>query len=355
MEVRLSAPANLPRLLLVWACIGVFRFTGRSLADFAPSSTRLAFMAAQVVIWTLVTYALFVTVDYVPIDRLRWRHVPLLAWVITIATFGRLMAEASAESWIGYRDAVAIFHGYVQRAIDRAYLDTIFLWLIGQGLRAYRIKSELRRLLAEAQFENLKSQLQPHFLFNTLHSLSSLVGSGDPDTAKAVIARLGDLLRHSLTTANRPSVALHQELEILSAYVSIQTLRFDERLRVHIDVAPDVLDAAVPPFLLQPLVENAIRHGVEAMERRCTIAVRAALRGNRLRIEVDDDGRWPEEGIVEGIGLSNTRRRLGLAYGSDCELELRRNASNGTTVIVDLPFETAEEGAPLAAAAEWSR
>jgi LytS/YehU family sensor histidine kinase len=186
----------------------------------------------------------------------------------------------------------------------------------------------------------LQRQLQPHFLFNTLHTISSLMRN-DVDAADIMIDRLSGLLRMSLRS-NAQEVSVKQEIEILESYVAIEQTRFRDRLSVTIDVDPDVLDARVPHLLLQPLVENAVRHGIAPRARRGRIDIRVFRGDARLELEVRDSGDGlPLDRIValnDGVGLSNTRARLAHLYGPAHRFVFANVDGGGFQVTVSIPF-----------------
>jgi len=203
----------------------------------------------------------------------------------------------------------------------------------------------------------LKMQLHPHFLFNALHSISSLVHS-DPEAADKMIARLGDFLRLTLDAAAAQEVPLRQELEFLNCYLDIERTRFRDRLTTHIDADPQALDCVVPNLILQPIVENAIRHGVSQRAAHGHVEVRAARAGDALRLEVRDNGRGLPEGAEAcrakqgGVGLANTRARLQQLYGGAYRFELSNAPTGGAVVTLEIPVREAEPPPPADARAE---
>lgn len=195
----------------------------------------------------------------------------------------------------------------------------------------------LQGQLAEARLHALQARLRPHFLFNALHTGSALVDR-DPEAARTVLNGLGKLLRQSLSVDERTTVPLREELEIVSAYLDVESARYGARLRTTIDVDDDVLGAALPPFLIQPLVENAIRHGIAPLREGGHLEVRAARVGTQLRIVVTDDGVGLAPDARDGTGLSTTRSRLEVLHGDRAGLDVAGAADGGTRVIVELPF-----------------
>ncbi len=199
--------------------------------------------------------------------------------------------------------------------------------------------AELEAQLARAELQVLKMQLQPHFLFNALNTIAEMAHN-DPHSADRLIARLGHLLRLSLEQAGHQVVPFRQELKILEAYLEIEQTRFQDRLVVRTDVSVEVLDAGVPALILQPLVENAIRHGTSPRTGRGQIVIRGARQGDRLRIDIRDTGRgFPPEGQSrEGLGLRNTRQRLHQLYGTEQAFVLSNDPAGGAVVTMLFPF-----------------
>lgn len=197
----------------------------------------------------------------------------------------------------------------------------------------------LERSLMNARLHALELQLQPHFLFNTLNTISSLVRAGQNSDAVTMIAGLSDLLRYTLDRAGRQRVTLEEESEMLERYLGIQQGRFPDRLSISIEVAPDVRRATVPTFILQPLAENAIRHGIARSAAAGVVNVRAFRRDAHVQIEIFNSGTIAAS-RVEGIGLQNTRERLRQLYGSDQHFELRAEG-DGVLASILLPLQEA--------------
>jgi signal transduction histidine kinase len=196
---------------------------------------------------------------------------------------------------------------------------------------------ELESLLRQAQLETLRSQLNPHFLFNALHSIAELVHQ-DPRLAEQLIVRLGELLRRALETAGRPELSLAEELDFIRGYLEIEQLRLGDRLRVVWEIDPDSLGARVPGLILQPLVENAIQHGIAATSSPGTLTLRARRADGQLHIEVADTGPGlPATGDVrpQGIGIANTRARLQRLYADRQSFEMHH--SGGLLVRLRIP------------------
>ena len=208
----------------------------------------------------------------------------------------------------------------------------------GEATAKEQRAAALEARLSEARLEALRSQLQPHFLFNTLHTVSALLPE-DVAGARRMLTRLGDLLRSSLATQGRHEVPLRQELAMLDQYLDIQRTRFGERLQVSIDADPDALAAQVPAMILQPIVENAIRYGVEQRPTGGAVSVGARRADASLLLEVTDDGPGAPSAMAgSGIGLANTRDRLRQLYGTDHELRLENSFAGGSRVVIRLPY-----------------
>jgi len=195
----------------------------------------------------------------------------------------------------------------------------------------------------EAQLTMLRYQLNPHFLFNTLNSISTLVLLKQTERANAMLSRLSSFLRYSLGEAKQ-MVPVAQEIEALKLYLDIEKMRFDDRLRVSFHVEPPAHVALVPSLLLQPLVENAVKYAVTPLEEGAEILVSARQREGRVTITIADTGPGlgaPSAARGEGVGLANIRERLAQTYGADQKLELKANLPRGLVVIIDIPFQPA--------------
>jgi len=209
--------------------------------------------------------------------------------------------------------------------------------------------SRLEAQLARAELDALRMRLQPHFLFNTLNSISALMRE-DVEAADDMLTRLAGLLRATLDRSDAQECRLDEEMAYVREYIDIQRVRFADRLTVHLDVAADTLALAVPTLVLQPLVENACRHGVGARPGAATIVVRSAREGAHLRIDVEDDGPGPPPIVPVGHGLATTRARLSHLYGTHASLTLERAASGGALARLRLPARAVPEAGSGSAA-----
>ena len=205
--------------------------------------------------------------------------------------------------------------------------------------------AQLEAQLSHARLETLKAQLQPHFLFNTLHSISSLVHH-HPDGAERMIASLSDMLRATLVNRDVHEVTLEREMELLLPYFDIQRTRFGSRLEIEVVLDPRTRDARVPHLLLQPLVENAIQHGIQPSREGGRVAVWSRMRGRQLEIGVRDTGGGFVNGAppaARGVGLSNVRTRLRQLYGTQQEVATYNDPeSGGAVVLLSIPFRRDE-------------
>jgi sensor histidine kinase YesM len=250
----------------------------------------------------------------------------------------------------------AAFHA---QFIDRAPVDLlIYLAVVGALLaRRYSVEArqrgvaaaEAEALLARARLETLSARLQPHFLFNALQAIATLIRR-DPDAATKMTVRLGDLLRASLRSTGEQKVPLRDEVELLRAYLAVEAERFSDRLRVRYEIDDTALDCLVPDLLLQPLVENAVRHGISPRPDGGTITVAARRAGDRLEISVSDDGVGldagapvaPASGDLErGLGLATTRERLAVMYSGSAVFSLEHGPDGGVVARISIPAQLA--------------
>jgi sensor histidine kinase YesM len=240
--------------------------------------------------------------------------------------------------------------------LAKLHQNVIIYWVIlavSQGIAYYRKyrdrelqASQLEARLAQTRLQALKMQLQPHFLFNTLNAISALIHQ-DVELADRMIARLGDLLRSTLENADVQLVPLQQELDFIGPYLEIEKARLGPRLTVDMKIDPETRSAHVPNLLLQPLVENAIRHGIAPRSEPGRIEIQAHRAAGQLHLQVSDDGPGLANGsgapFKEGIGLANTRARLAQLYGETHQFTLTNGAGRGLTVAITIPFQNGPE------------
>lgn len=220
------------------------------------------------------------------------------------------------------------------------YIGLALFWHARSFLRDLRERERselvLRASLAQARLETLTTQLQPHFLFNTLNAISTLLHR-DPAGADHMIGLLADFLRSTLRLGGTQRISLREELAFVGRYLDIERARFGDRMRVEVDVEPGALGSMVPALLLQPLVENAVRHGIEKVAGPGLIRIEGRLAAGRLLLRVEDNGAGPSPELEEGIGLRNTRDRLGQMWPGAAELRLTKNHQGGATVEIQMP------------------
>jgi LytS/YehU family sensor histidine kinase len=207
------------------------------------------------------------------------------------------------------------------------------------------IAAQLETQLSHAELENLKSQLHPHFLFNSLHAIGVLMQE-DVDAAGRLLVSLGDLLRMALERREN-EITLQSELEFVGKYLEIEQTRFHDRLKVHMDIPPDLLGVYVPSLALQPLVENAIKHGFSVDSTAGRLEITAKLHNGSVRLCVRDDGPGPAPGsrLRFGVGLTNVRSRLKQLYGDESSLELIGGDGRGCEAIITIPLRSSHEDA----------
>jgi hypothetical protein len=259
--------------------------------------------------------------------------------------------RAAVEQWRtrGDLQPVTFTAAFSHVLVATFFFNLVVYWgvIVGQHAFAYYRKfherelhaAELETRLTQARLQALQMQLNPHFLFNTLNAISSLMHK-DVEAADRVIVQLSDLLRYALESTEAQEVPLRQELDFLDRYLDIQRARFGERLVIRHEVEPEALAARVPNLVLQPLVENAIQHGLEPRARAGQIVLRARRRDEALEVEVQDNGVGLANGAApaEGIGLSNTRARLEQLYGSGQRLDLLDAPGGGLVVRIRIPW-----------------
>jgi two-component system, LytTR family, sensor kinase len=254
--------------------------------------------------------------------------------------FARLPESAEAASI--FLTAFAGFDlGYRVLGYSFALALSLGLEYHRRATEAARHAASLEAQLAQARFDVLKAQLNPHFLFNTLHSISALLHR-DADAADRMLARLGEFLRLTLENGASVEVPLSEELRFTQCYLGIQEVRFSDRLTTQVAVAPDVQQALVPHLLLQPLVENAVRHGIQRLVGAGQIVIRAARVNGSVRLEVVDNGPGPApRGETPGLGLANTAARLQALYGPGHRFEAGGDAGGGFRVTIEVPYRVA--------------
>jgi signal transduction histidine kinase len=314
--------------------------------DGAPVTWAHALRTSLVATWLWVPLTVFIfwLAGRYPIERGDWRRgVAIHAVGGIVVVLARAVLIYAGDPWVGWYERPPTFLSVLWTSVDH---NLLLYWLfvgLAHGLHQARRSreralhaSQLETQLARARLTALSAQLHPHFLFNTLHSLSELVHR-DAAAADRVIVSLSELLRRTLAADDSPEVRLADDLELLEPYLEIEQLRFGDRLEVRWDVDPAAHDVWVPRWILQPLVENALRHGLAPRAAPGQLVITARRRGERLLLEVRDDGVGLPAGLAPGIGLANTRARLAHLYGAAARLTLEPAPGGGTCARLDLP------------------
>jgi two-component system LytT family sensor kinase len=362
MPERLKVPTWL--LFVVATGFGLsstFQAYGMRLLENGASSPHSLFplLGLNLVYWyvpaLLAPSIMAVALKY-QLGRVSWSTQVLVhiagALAYSVVVTAALLATGALLFAEGRPGSAAVFWRHTRfeylRQLDWMLMTYLFLVGLAHAL-AYRRESEARALdaahletrLVEAQLQALQRQLHPHFLFNTLNTIAGLMRI-NLNAADLMIDRLGDLLRMTLDTSGTQQVPLKQELEVLQKYLEIEQTRFENRLAISMHIDFETLDALVPNLLLQPLVENAIRHGIAPHARPGWIAIHAVREGSRLKIEIRDSGNGlPPDRLMalnRGVGLGNTRARLVHLYPSAHQFAFS-NLDQGFSVTVSIPFE----------------
>jgi two-component system LytT family sensor kinase len=346
------------RWTLYWGFWTILGFVNAASAIISVARSNAATPAWEPFLWEMSSVytvgALYPAVAYIagryPFTRHNWIRVAALHCLLIIPfsllhTSG-LAASRTAVYWL--KDVPYRFGGddLAQQVLYEFYEDITTYWTlvaVALAFDYYRKYRDRELQLTQAQLQNLRGQLQPHFLFNTLNMISSRMYE-DPGEADRMIARLSDLLRFSLKSSEEQEVPLRVELEMLDLYLEIMRARFQDSIRVCVEVDREAQNAMVPTLLLQPIVENAFRHGIAAKTGGGCIEIRAAVSNGAVRLTVSDNGpgiEIPTERAMEkGFGLSSTARRLEQLYGNEHRLELRNrsgSAGGGLEVVIEIP------------------
>lgn len=328
-------------------------FLLRSLSGFANSMGAMwiihtALLTATGYSLTLLLGALFRRLIKM---RVTWTAVLSLAAVIVAST-----AFSVIETW-----SYATFLKPDSRPVGFEYFGAILLnfallaaWAaLYYGINYYILLEEqltqrerLESQASSAQLAMLRYQLNPHFLFNTLNSISTLVLLKQTERANAMLARLSSFLRYTLANESTAKVTLAQEVETLKLYLEIEKMRFEDRMRPHFKIDGETIGAKLPSLLLQPLIENAIKYAVTPSEDGADIWLTASREGDAVRIEVADNGNFGSDAPVStstGVGLANIKERLAQAYGGAHGFTTRKNEHGGFSVIVEIPYQSGDQ------------
>jgi signal transduction histidine kinase len=350
-------PVRLGLIWSVWTVVAFFFATQVYMLYYheeKPVPFRRALFVEGVgcFLWALSTPLVLWLARRFRIERNNWRRRVPLHFVMGLGLICTLMTIDYVVYMFGTGrpSNLTLLHisQFLIYNVDRWLLTYWVIVLSSHAFNYYRSfrkgelnAAQLRTQLVQSQLEALKMQLHPHFLFNTLHSISALLNK-DVDGARTMITRLGDFLRLTLENAGTQEVSLQQEIEFLNGYLEIERIRFQDRLTTNVDIDPAVLDVRVPNLILQPIVENAMRHAIANNSNSGRIEIVATARNGMLRIEVKDNGpglaQAPSLGnLKQGVGLANTRARLERLYGSNHRFELANQPTGGFVVTLEIP------------------
>ena len=306
------------------------------------------------ILWACCTPAIVGTARRFRFERGRWPrniaiHAAVLLLTVSVTKIAFDLILWPEGAWFHPFTWARLFRS-IESTLDTGPLLYSLIVLIEHALIYYQRyqsglakASQLQTQLVQAQLQALRMQLHPHFLFNALHTIAALVHE-DPEMAEQTIARLGELLRLFLATSSIQEVSLREEIRVLDLYLDIERARFEERLQVRYEVPEPVREATVPNLVLQPLVENSIRHGIGKRAEPGWISVAADREGNSLVLRVTDNGEGlrvdPLKPVRRGMGLAITRGRLESLYGPHQSLVLKNRPSGGVEVRITLPFRT---------------
>jgi two-component system, LytTR family, sensor kinase len=355
-----SASARGLRALLLpamfWSAYGIF-IAGQTylmMLSHGHSIVRLVFYNIFVSLFWAAAFPLIAALTRrFPLIPWRWRSAAVHLWAGVVLGLGHMLwhtalnvgmrpydVRNSTEFWPTFSGGFYLIFPFEVLV----YLGTVGVVIAMDAHRRSRERAlraaELERELAQARLDALAVQLQPHFLFNALHTVAGLVRGGESQAAITTIAGLSDLLRYALDSSGAPLVTLEEEMEAMRRYLAIQELRYGGRLSVTLDLDPETLHAAVPRLLLQPLVENAVRHGVATNGNAPWLRLRTRRADEQLRIEIENSASSePPSESGRGIGLPNTRARRAQLYGDACELDTRRVADR-FELLLAIPWQS---------------
>lgn len=285
-----------------------------------------------------------------PLGLGHWRHVPMYIAAILVLVMVKYAVYFPARQFFYPDPAFNLRHAILQHLFWEVFELATLVGLVhaveyGRSLQEGRLRAaQLESHLTNARLEVLRSELQPHFLFNALHAISTLMHR-DVEAADEMVTQLGDLLRLTLERKSVQEVPLREELSVLEPYLKILRIRFGDRLTISVDVDPSLLEVRVPLFILQPLVENAIHHGIAHRAGAGRIDIRARGVGDSVQITVSDDGAGLASAATgQGIGLSNTRLRLEQLYGPGGQLVLKGHPEQGAQAIISIPKSRPKPG-----------
>jgi two-component system, LytTR family, sensor kinase len=346
--------------ILGWAASSLFFTVVLVVSDFGhkPLGFALYSNAVHFGLWTLAVPLLARAIRIFPLRAAnRFRNASVIL-VVVVALALAIMTTHWAivfESYFPEREGYGTFKSFLESELVRFLPYDILVgillvvaiegWRASRDFQAERMRStDLERQLAVSRLEALRMQLHPHFLFNTLHTIAGLIAE-QPRDARRMVISLGDFLRLTLQETGEPLHTLAEELEFADLYLGIEKVRLGDRLIIHYDIEPGVTAATVPSLLLQPLFENAVRHGAARMADSCEIKFGARRQGNELVLTLENDGpKLPPTSAPSqfGVGLSNTTARLRLNYGSASTFQYSYRPQGGVKVCISVPFALAD-------------
>lgn len=361
-----SAPRRMALVPAAWSVVALVSasqvyLASRSMGHDATFGAVLWWTAPVWLFWVPLTAAVIALGSRFPLERGSLaRSLPVHAVAAVVFAMIHLAWWLAWTQWVSPyaiedRSVAEMMWLYVQARFNVSFLvywAVLGAWHAVAYSRRWRRSeldaSRLESRLANARLQALRAQIHPHFLFNTLNAISSLVVR-EPERAREMIARLSELLRLSLEREADQEIALRDELEHVEVYLDIEQTRFGDRLRIDFEIDPETLDARVPNLVLQPLVENAVRHGIGPLEAAGRLSVKAARIDGRLVLSVENDA--PPGALAGGaaarigVGLGNTRERLVELYGADHDLAISRTPVGRVLARVELPYRSSvEEG-----------
>lgn len=356
---RNSTPFKVLVAAAAWICVSLTFAAVQGTTELEPSKPPLFLLFSNAIhfgIWASCVPLIAAMVRRFPLQR-----GTIVRHAMVLLPFSFLLAYAVSLvylttvyfTWFPLRTRFANLQLVLRQGVDLflqmdllacvLIISLIYAWTFLSAYRSEQLRSaELENRLSSSQLSALRMQLHPHFLFNTLHSIAGLVKE-NPDTARDMIVALGDFLRLTLEEEAVSTRTLGEELEFINLYVAIERMRLGERMQVEYHIGSGTNEARIPYLILQPLVENAIRHGVSRIARPATISFRSQRFNGQLHVVVENDGPNMEQDPQPGIGITNTRERLRLHYGESFEFSFRGRPAGGCTVSLTMPFRLNED------------
>ena len=339
----------------LWGIVGKYLYTAMILEEVAPS------YATYVAVITVIGMLISLLLRY--LYRFLWDRA---LWIQAIGLIG----GSSLAGYLWLKARGYLYYGWIEKAYDMSSwkeklgdaaeiyekvsfvesntgsITIMLAWsVLYFAIKSYRVFQDVRESAQahEAQLKMLRYQLNPHFLFNTLNAISTLILEQNTELANRMVTKLSSFLRYSLDNDPMQRITLAQELEALQLYLDIEKVRFEERLSLNLDIDDEAKTALIPSLLLQPLIENAIKYGIARAEGGGNLAISAKVFAGDLLIELSDDGPGCEliNGQVpesSGVGLSNTRERLATIYGNEHSIKLSNTDPHGLTICIRIPF-----------------